>query len=70
MEALADKDPLFADNYRALIFNGTQDPVKSNVQAWLIRSHYARARRNEQQKVVHFNPHRLEKMEKELFYAA
>lgn len=49
VEALADNDRLFRENYRALVCSGTLEPVRSNVQAWLVRSSYARQRRHEQQ---------------------
>ncbi len=68
IERLADEDPLFRDNFSALVRTGAQDPVKANVQAWLVRSHYARARRN-QPRVVHPNWKRVERLEKELMVA-
>ena len=46
IEVLADRDPIFRDNYRSLVMHGfAHDPVEvEQVKEWLISAFYRRER--------------------------
>lgn len=70
VERLAEKDDVFARNYRALTFNTKFRQLKPCVTDWLVRSALARERRQQPQAQQHraFTPTRnVSQVERELF---